>query len=177
MVPCTSNLVSTLTDTPLDSSNVSDLSKASVIDHAGILKPGVILSMMVHDPRVVSYQGTSSKLVALNKENGALDENAVTNANEAPSEVQTILSSMWMHPGRHDLLLSDCSELWDSSHNINPPVAEEVLCVEKHHERMKFFCLDSGNDQEPTTEQKDSLNQSCPVVLLKHAKEGTLSLG
>ncbi|GJN25825.1 hypothetical protein PR202_gb13705 [Eleusine coracana subsp. coracana] len=176
MVPCTSN-VSTLTDAPLDSSNSSDLSKASLTDHAGILQPGAVVSMIVHDPRVVSDQGTSSKFVALNKENEVLEEDVVTNVDEAPSEVGNILSSMWMHPGRHDLFLSDCNELWDSSHNINPPVAEEVLCVEKHHERMKFFCLDSGNDPGPTTQEKDSLDRSCPVVLLKHAKEGTLALG
>ncbi|KAK3120705.1 hypothetical protein QOZ80_9AG0692410 [Eleusine coracana subsp. coracana] len=42
---------------------------------------------------------------------------------------------------------------------------------------MKFFCLDSGNDRGPTTQDKDSLDRSCPVVLLKHGKEGTLALG
>jgi ribonuclease P/MRP protein subunit POP1 len=175
MVPFTSN-VSTSTDAPLYSSNVSHLSKASLIDNAGILRPGAILSMIVHDPREVSVQGTSCNSVTLRKEDKILEED-VPNADEASSEVGSILSSMWMHPGKHDLFLSDCTELWDSNHNINRPVAEEVLCMEKHHERMKFFCLDSGNDQGPTTQEKDSLSRSCPVVLLKHAKEGTPALG
>ncbi|TVU23492.1 hypothetical protein EJB05_25863, partial [Eragrostis curvula] len=176
MVPCTNN-ASTSTDAPLDSSNVSLLSKASLIDHAGILHPGAILSMIVHDPREVSAQGTPPKLVALNEESKVLEEDVVPNTDEAPSEVGNILSSMWMHSGRHDLFLSDCNELWDSSQIINTPVAEEVLSAEKHHERMKFFCLDSGNDQGQTTQEKDSFGRSCPVVLLKHAKEETLALG
>ncbi|XP_062183018.1 ribonucleases P/MRP protein subunit POP1 isoform X2 [Phragmites australis] len=173
------SIMSTSTDAPLDSSAGSVLSKVSIIDHAEILQPGAILSMMVHDPREVSVQRTdsSSKAVSLNKENRLSEEDLVPNADETSSEVGNILSSMWMHPGRHDLLLSDCRELWGSSHNINPPVAEEILCMEKHHERIMFFCLDSGNDQGQTTQEKDSSNRSCPVILLKHGKEGMLTPG
>ncbi|TKW23068.1 hypothetical protein SEVIR_4G269200v4 [Setaria viridis] len=177
MVPDTSHK-STSTDTPPDSSTVPHLLEASIIDHAEILQPGAILSMIVHDPREVSVQGTvSSKLVSLDKENEGLEEDVVPNADEAPSEVGNMLSSMWMQPGKHDIFLSDCRELWDSSQSINPPVAEEVLCMEKQHERIKFFCLDSGNDQGQTTQEKDSFSRSCPVVLLKHAKKGMPSLG
>ncbi|KAL6654279.1 hypothetical protein ACP70R_007744 [Stipagrostis hirtigluma subsp. patula] len=177
MAPTTSNM-STSTDAPLDSSTVSHLSKASVVDHAEVLQPGAILSMIVHDPREVSVQGTgSSKLVPLKKENKFLKEDLVPNADEAASEVGNKLSFMWMYPGRHDLFLSDCQELWDSSHNINPPVTEEILCMEKHHERIKFFCLDSGSDQGHLIQEKDSFSRSCPVVILKHAKEGMLTLG
>jgi ribonuclease P/MRP protein subunit POP1 len=177
MVPDT-NHKSTSTDTSLDSSTVPHLLEASIIDHAEILQPGAILSMIVHDPREVSVKGTvsSSKLVSLDKENEDL-EDVVPNADEALSEVGNMLSSMWMHPGKHDIFLSDCRELWDSSQNINPPVAEEVLCTEKQRDRIKFFCLDSGNDQGQTTQEKDSFSRSCPVVLLKHAKKGMPSLG
>ncbi|CAN6193403.1 unnamed protein product [Urochloa humidicola] len=177
MVPDTSHK-STSTDTPSDSSTVPHLLEASIIDHAEILQPGAILSMIVHDPREVSVQGTvsSSKLISLDKENGGL-EGVVPNADEAPSEVENMLSSMWMHPGKHDIFLSDCRELWDSCQSTNPPVAEEVLCMEKQRERIKFFCLDSGNDQGQTAQEKDSFSRSCPVVLLKHAKKGMCSLG
>jgi ribonuclease P/MRP protein subunit POP1 len=156
MVPDT-NHKSTSTDTSPDSSTVPHLLEASIIDHAEILQPGAILSMIVHDPREVSVKGTvsSSKLVSLDKENEGL-EDVVPNADEALSEVGNMLSSMWMHPGKHDIFLSDCRELWDSSQNINPPVAEEVLCTEKQRDRIKFFCLDSGNDQGQTTQEKDS---------------------
>uniref|UniRef100_A0A0A9D7L5 POPLD domain-containing protein n=1 Tax=Arundo donax TaxID=35708 RepID=A0A0A9D7L5_ARUDO len=171
--------MSTTTDAPPDSSTGSILSKASIIDHAEILQPGAILSMIVHDPREVSVQGTdsSSKLVSLNKENKLLEEGHYPNADETSSEVENILSSMWMHPGRHDLFLSECRELWGSSHNINPPLAEEILCMEKHHEHIKFFCLDSGNEQRQRTQENDSFSRSCPIILLKHAKEGMLTPG
>ncbi|CAN6200730.1 unnamed protein product [Urochloa humidicola] len=177
-VPDTSHK-STPTDTPSDSSTVPHLLEASIIDHAEILQPGAILSMIVHDPREVSVQGTvsSSKLISLDKENEGLEEDVVPNADEAPSEVGNMLSSMWMHPGKHDMFLSDCRELWDSFQSINPPVAEEVLCMKKQRERIKFFCLDSGNDQGQTTQGKDSFSLSCPVVLLKHGKKGMPSLG
>ena len=177
MVPDT-NHKSTSTDTSTNSSTVPHLLEASIIDHAEILQPGAILSMIVHDPREVSVKGTvsSSKLVSLDKENEGL-EDVVPNTDEALSEVGNMFSSMWMHPGKHDIFLSDCRELWDSSQSINPPVAEEVLCTEKQRDRIKFFCLDSGNDQGQTTQENDSFSRSCPVVLLKHAKKGMPSLG
>ncbi|KAL6907812.1 hypothetical protein ACP4OV_001982 [Aristida adscensionis] len=171
MVPSTSNM-STSTDGPMDSSTVSHLSKASLFDHAEILHPGAIISMVVHDPR----DGSGSKLVPLNKENIVLKEGLISNADKTPLELGNILSWMRVHPGRHDMFLADCKELWDSSNNINPPLAEEILCTEKHHERIKFFCLDSGNDQGQTNQEKD-FSRSCPVVLLKHAREGMLALG
>ncbi|WVZ49698.1 hypothetical protein U9M48_001032 [Paspalum notatum var. saurae] len=169
----------TSADAPPDSSTALHLSKTSIIDHAGILHPGAILSVTVHDPREGSVHQTelSSELVSLGKENKILQEDITPNAGGAPSEVGNILSSMWMHPGQHDVFLSDCTELWDSSQSINPPVAEDVLCMEKHHERIKFFCLDSGNNQVQTTQEKDSFSRSCPVVLVKHAKEEMLTLG
>ncbi|KAJ1276803.1 hypothetical protein BS78_05G243300 [Paspalum vaginatum] len=168
----------TSADAPPDSSTALHLSKTSIIDHAEVLHPGAILSMTVHDPREGSVHRTEScsELVSLGKENKVLEEDITPHAGGAPSEVGNMLS-MWMHPGRHDIFLSDCTELWDSSQSISPPVAEDVLCMEKHHERMKFFCLDSGNDQGQTTQEKDSFCRSCPVVLMKHAKEEMLTLG
>ncbi|XP_066395626.1 ribonucleases P/MRP protein subunit POP1-like [Miscanthus floridulus] len=177
MVSDTSD-ISASTDTPLDSLTVPHLSKASVIDNADILQPGAILSMVVHDPREVSVKGTdSSKLASLDKQSKVLEEDVAPNANEASSEVANILPLMWMHPGKHDIFLSDCRELWDSRQSINPPVSDEVLCKEKHCERMKFFCLDSGNDKGRTTQEKDNFIRSCPVILLKHAGEGMPALG
>ncbi|CAD6216564.1 unnamed protein product [Miscanthus lutarioriparius] len=153
MVSDTSD-ISASTDTPLDSLTVPHLSKASVIDNADILQPA-----------------------SLDKQSKVLEEDVAPNANEASSEVANMLPLMWMYPGKHDIFLSDCRELWDSRQSINPPVSDEVLCKEKHCERMKFFCLDSGNDQGRTTQEKDNFIRSCPVILLKHAGEGMPALG
>jgi ribonuclease P/MRP protein subunit POP1 len=178
MVPDTSPKSRSI-DAPPVSCTVPHPLDVSIIDCAEILQPGAILSMIVHDPREVSVQGavSSSKLVSLNKENEGLEENVVPNADVAPSEVGNMLSSMWMQPGKHNIFLSDCRELWDSSQSINPPVAEEVLCLEKQRECINFFCLDSGNDRGQIVQEKDSFSRSCPVVLLKHAKKAMPSLG
>ncbi|CAM0874160.1 unnamed protein product [Alopecurus aequalis] len=161
------------TDPSLDSSTGSHLLKESGIDHAQTLQPGAILSMIVHDPREVSFEAADSPLTIVpNQESKFLEwGDLVPNVDEAPCEEGRILSSTQMHPGRNDLLMSDYCELWDSGCKINPPVTEEVLCMEKHHRRIKFFCLDSGNDQEQETQVKDCSNRSCPVILLKHASE------
>ncbi|KAF7043085.1 hypothetical protein CFC21_052519 [Triticum aestivum] len=156
------------TDHSVYSSTGPHVLEASVIDHAEILQPGAILSMIVHDPREVSSQGTDSPSETVtNQENKLLEGGDL----EAPSEERHIFSSMQMHSGRHDLLLSDCREMWDSGCKIIPPVAEEILCMEKHHRRINFFCLDSENDQGQATQANGCFSRSCPVILLKHAKE------
>ena len=177
---CMINRVNTSpTDPSLDSSAGPRLLNKSVIDHAEILQPGAILSMIVHDPREVSFEGADSPMTIVpNEENKFLEQGDLfPNVDEAPCEEGHILAETQMHPGRHDLLISDCSELWDSGCKINPPVTEEILCMEKHHRHMKFFCLDSENDQEQGTQVKDCSSRSCPVILLKHGKERLVSLG
>ncbi|KAM0858248.1 hypothetical protein ACQ4PT_047954 [Festuca glaucescens] len=161
------------TDPSLDSSTGPHLLKQSMIDHAEILQPGAILSMIVHDPREVSFEATDSPLTIVpNQENKFVERgDLVLNVDEAPCEEGHILSSARLHPGRHDLLISDCGELWDSGCKINPPVTEEIHCMEKHNRRIKFFCLDSGNDQEQAAQVKDCSSRSCPIILLKHAQE------
>ncbi|KAI4998983.1 hypothetical protein ZWY2020_054847 [Hordeum vulgare] len=160
-------------DRSLDISTGTHHLEASFIDHAEILQPGAILSMLVHDPREVSSEVTDSPLETVkNQDNKLLEEgDLVPNVDEAPSEERPIFSSMQMHSGRHDLLLSDCREMWDSDCKINSPVAEEILCMKKHHRRINFFCLDSENDQVQATQANDCFSRSCPVILLKHAKE------
>uniref|UniRef100_A0A0D9XV99 Uncharacterized protein n=1 Tax=Leersia perrieri TaxID=77586 RepID=A0A0D9XV99_9ORYZ len=172
----TNNL--TASTDPLDSSTGSHLLKASVIDNADTLQPGAILSMIVRDPRDNSAQITdSSEKVSVNQNNQLMEEYHVPNADEAPSEIGNILSSIWLNPGNHDLFLSDCRELWDSSLKIDPPIKDDILCMDRHYRRIKFFFLDSGNDQGKTAQEKDSINQSFPVILLKHAKGCRLSVG
>uniref|UniRef100_J3NA70 Uncharacterized protein n=2 Tax=Oryza brachyantha TaxID=4533 RepID=J3NA70_ORYBR len=163
---------------PLDSPTGSHFLQASVIDHADIFQTGAILSMTVRDPRDNSVQGVdSSKTHSLNQDNQLMEEYQVSNANEVPSEMRNILSSIWLNPGSYDLVLSDCKELWDSNLKINPPVNEEILCMERHHRRIKFFCLDSGNDVGQRAQENDSISRSFPVILLKHAKSNLLSVG
>lgn len=58
--------------------------------------------------------------------------------------------------------------LWHAANGIYPPVEESVLCREKYHQRMAFYCL---NDQSRSTlneTSKEQFSSVCPVLLLKN---------
>lgn len=64
--------------------------------------------------------------------------------------------------------LSDGRDLWDSSSRIDPPEEENELCMEKHQQRMGFFCLDEPKSGPPKTSNKVQCSRSCPILLLKN---------
>ncbi|KAK8936510.1 hypothetical protein KSP39_PZI012207 [Platanthera zijinensis] len=51
-------------------------------------------------------------------------------------------------------------------------VEENIICREKHSERLKQFYLDSARSRESVCVARDDYDQSCPVKLLKHADHG-----
>ncbi|XP_039012024.1 ribonucleases P/MRP protein subunit POP1-like isoform X1 [Hibiscus syriacus] len=63
--------------------------------------------------------------------------------------------------------LSD-NNLWDASSRIDPPEEENELCMEKHQQRMGFFCLDDPKSGPPKTSNKVQCSRSCPILLLKN---------
>lgn len=64
--------------------------------------------------------------------------------------------------------LSGGRNLWDSSSRIDPPEEENELCMEKHQQRMGFFCLDEPKPGPPKTSNKVQCSCSCPILLLKN---------
>ncbi|KAF2325066.1 hypothetical protein GH714_022562 [Hevea brasiliensis] len=66
-----------------------------------------------------------------------------------------------------DSSLSDKRDLWDASCRVSLPVEENVLCLEKHHLRMDFVCLDNAKSGMLTTSTKVQGSRSSPIVLLK----------
>ncbi|XVF22062.1 hypothetical protein REPUB_Repub12eG0142100 [Reevesia pubescens] len=54
-------------------------------------------------------------------------------------------------------ILSYNKNLWDISSRIDFPEEENELCMEKHQQRMGFFCLDDPNSGPPKTSNKIGL--------------------
>ncbi|XVE81504.1 hypothetical protein DITRI_Ditri15bG0069800 [Diplodiscus trichospermus] len=57
--------------------------------------------------------------------------------------------------------------LWDASSRIDPPKDENELCMEKHQQRMGFFCLGDTKSGTPEASNKVQCTHSCPILLLK----------
>ncbi|KAL6334559.1 hypothetical protein AAG906_018898 [Vitis piasezkii] len=58
-------------------------------------------------------------------------------------------------------------DLWDASNGLSPPVEEDVLCMEKHHRHLGFFCLSESQSGILNT-SSDVQHGSCPILLLKN---------
>ncbi|MCD9643703.1 hypothetical protein HAX54_031360 [Datura stramonium] len=38
--------------------------------------------------------------------------------------------------------LSECIDLWDAKKGFDPPIEENILCMEKHHQCMELFRIE-----------------------------------
>ena len=63
-------------------------------------------------------------------------------------------------------------DLWDAGKRICPPVEESVLCMEKHQQRLAFFCLGDKNSGEPNALTKGQCSRLCPIILLRNNNLG-----
>lgn len=61
--------------------------------------------------------------------------------------------------------------LWDASHDVIPPIEENILCEEKHQLHKNFFCLNDPNAA------KVQCSRCCPIVLLKDENKEGLVIG
>ncbi|XP_008809253.2 ribonucleases P/MRP protein subunit POP1 isoform X2 [Phoenix dactylifera] len=160
---------------PLTDTN-SQLQKACVLNRAEHLPSHAILSLTVDDPRDLPSKGAEPASEAHNRLESNLQEEDIRNSSLLVSgesaKNEDKLLSLWSEPETSGIFLSDSRSLWDSSDKMSPPIPENVLCTEKHHRRLKFFHFDPTNYGMPATEAKDDFSQSCPVLLLKHAKQG-----
>ncbi|KAK8918856.1 hypothetical protein KSP39_PZI021643 [Platanthera zijinensis] len=122
-----------------------------VLEHGDQLPPRAIFSLEVQDPRY-------------------LIETQI--AEESAGSKDTLLS-FWSKPEENRVFPSDNSkQLWDSYVNVKPPLPENIICSEKHSKRLKQFYLDSARSRESVCVARDDYDQSCPVIVLKHADHG-----
>ncbi|WJZ95111.1 hypothetical protein VitviT2T_013902 [Vitis vinifera] len=100
----------------------SQLTKCSSLEHEEQIPSCAILSLTVNDPcNLPEKKTTVVPEVASNKVLGDASKNE---AMETTSLV-----------GNQDM------DLWDASNGLSPPMEENVLCMEKHHRHLGFFCL------------------------------------
>lgn len=124
-----------------------------VLEHGDHLPPHAIFSLEVQDPRYPSMIETQ------------IDEESAGN--------KDALLSFWSKAEENRVFSSDNSkQLWDSYLNVKPPLPENIICSEKHSKRLKQFYLDSACAKESVGVARDNYDQSCPVILLKHADHG-----
>ncbi|PHT31413.1 hypothetical protein CQW23_27750 [Capsicum baccatum] len=69
--------------------------------------------------------------------------------------------------------LSECIDLWDAKEGIDPPIEENILCMEKHHQRMELFRIGDmkSGRQQSSVERRSS--RFCPILLLKNDNHKT----
>ena len=127
------------------------LTKCSSLDHEDQIPSCAILSLTVDDPRNLPEKKTSVvPEVASNRVLGDASENE--------AKENTSLE------GNQDL------DLWDARNGFSPPVEENVLCMEKHHQRLAFFCLSDSQSGILNT-SSDAQHGSCPILLLKSSNQ------
>eukprot|EP00261_Vitis_vinifera_P023172 XP_010654974.2 PREDICTED: uncharacterized protein LOC104877333 [Vitis vinifera] len=126
----------------------SQLTKCSSLEHEEQIPSCAILSLTVNDPcNLPEKKTTVVPEVASNKVLGDASKNE---AMETTSLV-----------GNQDM------DLWDASNGLSPPMEENVLCMEKHHRHLGFFCLSESQSGILNT-SSDVQHGSCPILLLKN---------
>ncbi|KAK4844269.1 hypothetical protein QYF36_018307 [Acer negundo] len=91
--------------------------------------------------------------------------------NNVREDEATELSSSWLK-FEGSTIFNDRS-LWDANNGISPPVEENVLCMEKHHQLLDFICLDDPKSGTAKTSKEMQCSRSCPLLLLKKDQKGS----
>ncbi|PIA27087.1 hypothetical protein AQUCO_08300052v1 [Aquilegia coerulea] len=142
-----------------------------ILKHAIHLPDNAVVSLKVKDPRHLDKDGPKSVSEEASESlagDGVKDEpNEHSALTACPNQNEKIISSFLLDSEARKFVCSDSKELWDIHSGVNPPVDENLLCMEKHQKRVDFFHLDKNTGMETTTNIE---SRSCPVVLLKEGK-------
>ncbi|XP_058082117.1 ribonucleases P/MRP protein subunit POP1 isoform X2 [Magnolia sinica] len=149
------------------------LQKTFVLEHAEHLPSHAIVSLTVQDPRDITMKAIESVPDAptcpesnLLEEDDAKEDASLTSG--APNTYREVIGSFWLKPDASSVHFSDSEDLWTSNDQTNPPMEENLLCMEKHQRRLSFFNLDNTNSGTLTTKSKEGSARSCPILLLKN---------
>lgn len=147
--------------------NSSLVKYASFIENDDQNLSSAIFSLFVNDPRFLN-KDTTDPLEAKGQNilSYRKDEKGI------PKRDMKLLSCSSLQcegsPG-----LSECIDLWDAKEGFDPPIEENILCMEKHHQRMKLFRVGDvkSGRQQPSVERRFS--SVCPILLLKSDNQKT----
>lgn len=161
----------------LTASTAAQVQKPLLLQNAEHLPSHAILSLDVHDPRNLPPKETEVELGTTTTESD-LKGTDIQNLNPSICGVsfnsESVLA-LWSKPETNGVFLSDSRRLWDSSEKLNPPLPENILCMDRHHKRLKHFNLDAVNDEKSASQASDGFGQSCPILLLKHSSKGNFN--
>ncbi|WMV53496.1 hypothetical protein MTR67_046881 [Solanum verrucosum] len=147
--------------------NSSPVKYASFIENDDQILSSAIFSLFVNDPRFLN-KDTTDPLEAKGQNilSYKKDEKGIPNR-----DMKLLSCSSLECEGRPGL--SECIDLWDAKEGIDPPIEENILCMEKHHQRMELFRVGDVNSrrQQPSVETRFS--RVCPILLLKSENEKT----
>lgn len=143
---------------------------ASYIENDDQIPSSAIFSLSVDDPRFLDKDITNASeakvqdILSYKK-----DESG---RNGTPKRDMKLLVCSFLEPeGSHGL--SECIDLWDTKKDIDPPIEENILCMEKHRQRMELFRIGdtSTGRQQPSIERRFS--RFCPILLLRSDSQKT----
>ncbi|KAG0479747.1 hypothetical protein HPP92_010605 [Vanilla planifolia] len=157
--------------------STSQLQSNWVLDHAEHLPARAIFSLTVLDPRNLPVKETKLFPTAASSATGALQyavQDSSTVVPEESNKDRDFLQYFWANPETSGPSLSDSALLWDSTSELKPPLPEHVICKEKHSNLLKQLYLNNACIEELADGARDCYDTSCPVLLLKHAYNGTL---
>ncbi|GAV83063.1 POP1 domain-containing protein/POPLD domain-containing protein [Cephalotus follicularis] len=142
-------------------------SRKSSIENEEHLPSDAILSLTVWDPRAVPKNMIGDvSMLALTRilEAEGKEHAASSGIFDKNNELQ--ISSLSNSKGCN--IFSDNKNLWDALFGVNPPLEENVICMQKQHQRMDFFCLDGPKSGmlKPSTEVQCA--RSCPIMLIRN---------
>ena len=130
-----------------------------------------VISLDILDPHESSYYEDVQIQSDLPKEESVKDPCT------APAESSKLhavnMLSLWSDPSQFAEFFSDSKELWDSHDELKPPIDDSILCLEKHHKRLKVFYMDERKPATLSGESQECGSRTCPALLLKRNFQNT----
>ncbi|XP_052117222.1 ribonucleases P/MRP protein subunit POP1 isoform X1 [Arachis duranensis] len=146
--------------------SVSQKTSSSISDNKDKFSSVAILSLNVKDPRQLCGKGTISSVEPSSAEvvNGAQET-----IHEELEKTSELASSTWSKIENKQYHNND---LWYAkSRRLRTPLAESVICNEKHHKRLTHYCLDDVDSREANSLTEEQCSRSCPILLVKHNRK------
>ncbi|XP_055959627.1 ribonucleases P/MRP protein subunit POP1 isoform X2 [Mercurialis annua] len=166
-VSCTSNNSGTLKTCAAREAD-PELKKPSLLQIDENVSPCSILSFNVRDPRALPQKRIADIHLAVPTAVNSVPD-FKTGKDVAVSgsldKVEALGSPSCSKPEGDSNLFNNMN-LWDARSRVTLPVEENVLCLEKHHLRMDFICLDDPKSR--TLSSSAEVQRSCPIMLLKN---------
>lgn len=150
--------------------NSSLVKYASYIENDGQILSSAIFSLSVNDPRFLNKDITDP--LEANGQDTLSNKKDENGGNGTPKRDMKLLSCSSLEcEGSHGL--SECIDLWDAKKGIDPPIEENILCMEKHHQRMELFRIGDMNSGRKQPSMERRFSRVCPILLLKSDNQKT----